>query len=130
MRRYLVSPPRLKLRTENGAELDGVTAIVQNGAPFTYFQNRPIDIAEGATLQSGTLAGGVLHRATPLAGASIGFRALSRHARVTGNRQITASRTRATSASRAPTGARCRCRSTATTSARSPRRASRSSPQR
>jgi diacylglycerol kinase family enzyme len=88
-RRYLVSPPRLKLRTENGAELEGVTAIIQNGAPFTYFQNRPIDIAEGATLQSGTLAGGVLHRATPLAGASIGFRALSRHARVTGNRQIT-----------------------------------------
>ena len=26
----------------------GVTAIVQNGSPFTYFQNRPIEIAEDA----------------------------------------------------------------------------------
>jgi diacylglycerol kinase family enzyme len=89
MRRYLVSPPRLTVHTEGGEELQGVTAIVQNGAPFTYFQNRPIDIAEGASLQSGTLAGGVLHRASPLTGASIAFRALSRHARVTRNRQIT-----------------------------------------
>ena len=31
---------------------------------FTYFQDRPIEIAEGATLDSGALAGGVLHRAT------------------------------------------------------------------
>ena len=45
--------------------LEGVTAIVQNGSPFTYFQNRPIEIAEGAALDSGALAGGVLHRATP-----------------------------------------------------------------
>ena len=47
--------------------LEGVTAIVQNGSPFTYFQDRPIEIAEGAALDSGALAGGVLHRATPLA---------------------------------------------------------------
>ena len=40
----------------------GVTAIVQNGSPFTYFQDRPIEIAEGAALDSGALAGGVLHR--------------------------------------------------------------------
>jgi diacylglycerol kinase family enzyme len=84
-----VRPPRLKVRTADGEELDGVTAIVQNGSPFTYFQDRPIDIAEGATLDSGSLAGGVLHRATPLAGPSIAFRALSRHARVSRHRQIT-----------------------------------------
>ncbi len=89
MSRYLVSPPRLKVRTASGEELEGVTAVVQNGSPFTYFQNRPIDIAEGATLDSGGLAGGVLRRATPLAGPSIAFRALSRHARVSRHRQIT-----------------------------------------
>ena len=89
MRRYLVSPPRLKVLTADGEELEGVTAIVQNGAPFTYFQNRPIDIAEGASLDSGTLAGGVLHRATPLTGASIAWRALSRNAQVSRNRRIT-----------------------------------------
>jgi diacylglycerol kinase family enzyme len=89
LRRYLVRPPRLKVRTASGEELEGVTAIVQNGSPFTYFQNRPIDIAEGASLDSGSLAGGVLHRATLLAMPSIAWRALSRHARVTRHRQIT-----------------------------------------
>jgi diacylglycerol kinase family enzyme len=89
-RRYLVSPPRLRVRTAAGEELDGVTAIVQNGSPFTYFLDRPIEIAEGASLHSGTLAGGVLQRATPLTGASLAWRALSRHARVTRNRRIAA----------------------------------------
>src|SRR6202007_3196239 len=54
-----------------------------------YFLDRPIEIAEGASLHSGTLAGGVLRRATPLTGASLAWRALSRHARVTRNRRIT-----------------------------------------
>jgi diacylglycerol kinase family enzyme len=88
-RRYLLRPPRLTVRTASGEELDGVTAVVQNGSPFTYFQNRPIEIAEGASLHSGTLAGGVLHRATPLTGASIAWRALSTHGRVVRNRRIT-----------------------------------------
>ncbi len=88
-RRYLLSPPRLKVRTAGGEELDGVTAVVQNGSPFTYFQNRPVDIAEGATLDSGTLAGGVLHRATPLAMPSIALRALSPRGHVTRHRQVT-----------------------------------------
>ena len=54
---------------------------MQNGSPFTYFQNRPIEIADGAALDSGALAGGVLHRATPLAMPSIAWRALSPAAR-------------------------------------------------
>src|SRR6202161_282768 len=32
-RRYLVRPPRLRVRTASGEELDGVTAVVQNGSP-------------------------------------------------------------------------------------------------
>ncbi len=87
-RRYLVRPPRLTAQTPAG-ELDGVTAIVQNGSPFTYFQDRPIDIAEGAALDSGRLAGGVLHRATLLTMPSIAWRAFSPRARVSGNRQVT-----------------------------------------
>ena len=67
-----------------------MTAIVQNGSPFTYFQDRPIEIAEGAALDSGALAGGVLHRATPLSMPSIAWRAFSPRARVTGHRQVTA----------------------------------------
>jgi diacylglycerol kinase family enzyme len=90
LRRYLVRPPRLQVQAGAGAEtLDGVTAIVQNGSPFTYFQSRPIEIAEGAALDSGALAGGVLHRATLLSMPFIAWRALSSNARVAGNRQVT-----------------------------------------
>jgi diacylglycerol kinase family enzyme len=88
MRRYLVRPPRLEVDA-GGAHLKGVTAIIQNGSPFTYFQNRPIEIAEGATLSSGRLAGGVLHRATLVSMPFIAWRALSRRARVVRHRQIT-----------------------------------------
>jgi diacylglycerol kinase family enzyme len=87
LRRYLLNPPRLEVL--DGAEkLTGVTAIVQNGSPFTYFQNRPIEIADGVALDSGTLAGGVLRRATLLSMPSIAWRAFSRRARVSKHRQI------------------------------------------
>jgi diacylglycerol kinase family enzyme len=88
LRRYLVRPPRLCVEAA-GETLEGVTAIVQNGSPFTYFQNRPIEIAEGASLHSGKLAGGVLRRATPVSMPFIAWRALSRRARVVRHRQIT-----------------------------------------
>jgi diacylglycerol kinase family enzyme len=88
MRRYLVRPPRLRVQA-GGEELEGVTAIIQNGSPFTYFQNRPIEIADGAALDSGTLTGGVLRRATLLSMPSIAWRAFSPHARVTRHRQVT-----------------------------------------
>ena len=39
-RRYLVSPPRMEVHA-GGQSLNGVTAIVQNGSPFTYFKDRP-----------------------------------------------------------------------------------------
>jgi diacylglycerol kinase family enzyme len=90
-RRYLVSPPRLQVET-GGETFEGVTAIVQNGSPFTYFQNRPIEIAEGAALDSGALSGGVLHRATPVSMPFIAWRAFSRNARVAGHRQVSAIR--------------------------------------
>jgi hypothetical protein len=67
-----------------------VTAIIQSGAPFTYFRNRPIEVAEGAALDSGTLAGCVLHRANALDMPFITWRAFSRRARLTRHRQVTA----------------------------------------
>ncbi len=87
LRRYLLSPPRLEVEAE-GRTLAGVTAIVQNGSPFTYFQDRPIEISDGAALDSGALAGGVLHRATLPSMLSIAWRAFSRRARVAGHRQV------------------------------------------
>jgi diacylglycerol kinase family enzyme len=86
-RRYLLSPPHLEIDAGEGT-LTGVTAIIQNGSPFTYFQDRPIEIAEGAALDSGSLHSGVLHRATLLAMPSIAWRAFSSRARVAGHRQV------------------------------------------
>jgi diacylglycerol kinase family enzyme len=99
LRRYLVSPPRLEVETMDTVDegprvqkrkVKGITAVVQNGSPFTYFKDRPIDIADGAALDSGSLAGGVLRRATPLAMPAIALRALSAHGRVSGHRQVAA----------------------------------------
>jgi len=60
--RYLVNPPRVHL-TAGDRELEGVTVVVQNSDPFTYFRGRPIRVAEGATLDGGTLSMTVLKNA-------------------------------------------------------------------
>jgi len=88
VRRYLLKPPRMEVQVGERT-VQGVTAVVQNGSPFTYFNDRPVDLAEGARLDSGTLAACVLHRVTPLALPMIGWRALSSRAHVARHRQVT-----------------------------------------
>jgi diacylglycerol kinase family enzyme len=86
-RHYMVHPPRLE--AELGAEtVPGVTAIVQNAEPYTYFGNRPVHMGEGATLDSGDLAGVILQRAWPIDIPTITWRALSKRARLVRHRQV------------------------------------------
>jgi diacylglycerol kinase family enzyme len=92
-RRYLVRPPRLSAELGHhgggaGASVDGVTVVVQNASPYTYFGDRGVEMAEGVTLQSGDLAGLILKRTSPLDIPSIAWRALSSRARVSDHRQI------------------------------------------
>ncbi len=88
-RRYLLRPPRLAV--ELGDErVEGVTAIIQNAAPYTYFGDRPVHIAEGATLTSCGLAAAVLKRASPIDIPTVIWRALSTRARVIDHRQVRA----------------------------------------
>jgi diacylglycerol kinase family enzyme len=63
-RRYLFDPPRARVELGD-RELEGVTVIVQNSDPFTYFGKRPIRVCEGAGLESGSLSLAVLRRARP-----------------------------------------------------------------
>jgi diacylglycerol kinase family enzyme len=91
-RRYLLHPPRLITLLEEEQEYAGVTAVVQNGSPFTYFRDRPIEIAEDACLDSGTLSGCVLHRARPIDMPFIAWRAFSKRARLANHRQISSFR--------------------------------------
>jgi diacylglycerol kinase family enzyme len=86
-RRYLVHPPRLEAEI-GGETVTGVTIIVQNAAPYTYFGSRPVVMGEGATLESGDLAGVVLRRTSPLDVPTVTWRALSKRAQVAGHRQV------------------------------------------
>jgi diacylglycerol kinase family enzyme len=86
-RRYILKPPHLIV--EAGDEQHkGVTAIIQNGSPFTYFKDRPIEVADDLALDSGTLHASVLRRARPLDMPSIAYRAFSKRARVARHRQV------------------------------------------
>jgi diacylglycerol kinase family enzyme len=91
-RRYLVRPARMDVTVAGPSTpaLSGVTVLVQNGSPYTYFGDRGVDMAEGAALDSGDLAGLVLRRTSLLDIPSIAWRALSARSRVTGHRQIDA----------------------------------------
>lgn len=63
-RKYLVNPIRVRTTVDGHEPIDGVTSIVQNSDPFTYFASRPIRVCEGIGIDDGTLSIAVLKRAT------------------------------------------------------------------
>ncbi|HMJ02980.1 MAG TPA: diacylglycerol kinase family protein, partial [Conexibacter sp.] len=87
-REYVVRPPRLAVEVPGGEAIEGVTAIVQNTTPYTYFASRPIELAEGVELDDGALAGVVLRRASPLDMPTVTWRALARRGRILGHRRV------------------------------------------
>jgi diacylglycerol kinase family enzyme len=89
LRRYVVGPPRLELELD-GRRVRGVSAFLQNGSPYTYFKTRPVDLVEGARLDSGELAGVMLTRARPYDVPTVTFRALSGAARIAKHRGVEA----------------------------------------
>lgn len=87
MRQYLIKPPRLVAHVA-GEQIEGVTAIVQNGTVYTYFNGREIRIAEGTDLDSGDLAGAVLDRANVIDMPTVAYRALSKRGRMMHHRHV------------------------------------------
>ncbi len=77
LRRYVVRPPRLTSRSTATSRSAASASFFQNGQPYTYFKKRPINLTEGARLDSGDLAGVVLTRANPVDVPTVLFRALS-----------------------------------------------------
>jgi diacylglycerol kinase family enzyme len=88
-RRYLVRPPRMQVEL-NGERVQAVTTIVQNAAPYTYFGRRPVNMGDGAALDSGDLSGVILRRASLIDIPTITWRAFSTHARLAKHRQVRA----------------------------------------
>lgn len=62
-RKYLVNPIRVRTTVDGHDPVEGITAIVQNSDPFTYFASRPIRVCEGIAIDDGTLSLAVLKRA-------------------------------------------------------------------
>ena len=87
LRKYVVNPPRIEIET-GGETVRGVSAFFQNGEPYTYFKARPVNLVEGARLDSGDLAGVMLTRARPYDVPTVTFRALSGAARIARHRGI------------------------------------------
>ena len=101
-RRYLVRAPRVRVEAE-GRSVEGVTAIVQNSDPYTYFGRRPIRINEGTGLTTGTLGITVLTRATLMELPTVIPRVFSgkaatvaRHRRIEAFREVTEARVTST----------------------------------
>jgi diacylglycerol kinase family enzyme len=87
MRKYVLKPPRLEV-TAGGERYEGVTALVQNGDPYSFFQTIPLHMAEDIALDSGDLAGVVLERASPVDMPTVLFRALAKKPRIVRHRRV------------------------------------------
>src|SRR3954449_5776522 len=62
-RKYLFNPIRMRTTVDGQEPVEGVTTIIQNSDPFTYFASRPIRVCEGVAIDDGTLSLAVLRRA-------------------------------------------------------------------
>jgi diacylglycerol kinase family enzyme len=84
---YIRNPVRLRVEAD-GASVDGITAIVQNSDPFTYFGRQPLRVCENASLGNGTLSVAVLRRAAQRDVPTIAARVLMDSLRTPQHRQI------------------------------------------
>ncbi len=88
LRHYVRHPPRMEVHLDGRPAERAITTIVQNGEQMTYLDDKPIYIAEGAGLQTGSLAGVALRGVSPVDIPGIARRLLSSKRSVVGHRQI------------------------------------------
>lgn len=86
-RRYLRDPVRLAVETPD-TRFEGITTVVQNSDPFTYFGRRPVRVCDGAALGNGTLSLAVLRRAAQRDMPTVAARVFSDRYRPAKHRQI------------------------------------------
>lgn len=86
-RRYLFQAPQLETLVD-GETVEGVTTVIQNARPYTYFRERPIEVADGASLDGGTLSACALQRANPIDTPSLIWRLVSGAPRVGAHRRV------------------------------------------
>jgi diacylglycerol kinase family enzyme len=86
---YVRDPPRMEVALPDGTTVAGVSAIVQNTDPYTFFHSRPITLIAGGTLDDGMLRGVVLRSSRPTILPTLVWRLVSRRAQVTRHRAVT-----------------------------------------
>jgi diacylglycerol kinase family enzyme len=86
-REYLRNPIRMAVDLEDN-RFEGITTVLQNSDPFTYFGKRPVRVCEGAALDNGTLSLAVLRRAAQRDMPTIVGRVFSERNRPYKHRQI------------------------------------------
>ena len=91
LRHYVRDPPRMDVHIDGRVDR-AITTLVQNGEQFTYLDDKPIYVAEGAGLDTGTLAGVALRGVKPQDIPGIALRLLSAKRSIVGHRQILAFR--------------------------------------
>ena len=75
-RDFMRNPVRMRL-SAGDESADGITAIVQNSDPYTYFRNSAVRVCRGAELDDGTLSAAVLRRSAARDMPTIALRVLS-----------------------------------------------------
>ena len=91
LREYVRNPPRMDVHA-GGEVVGAISVIVQNGDAFTYLDDKPLELAPGGALDSGTLAGLALRGARVRDIAPLALRVLSRRRSITGHPQVHAFR--------------------------------------
>jgi diacylglycerol kinase family enzyme len=86
-RKFLRDPVRMRLELD-GEAVEGITTIVQNSDPYTYFRDQQIRVCEGAALDNGTLGMAVLKRAAQRDMPTIAARVLTDRLPTPRHRQI------------------------------------------
>jgi diacylglycerol kinase family enzyme len=86
-RNYLRNPVRMRLDAGDQSA-EGITAIVQNSDPFTYFRRTPLRVGHGVSMDDGTLSVAVLRRSAVRDMPTIAGRVLWDRFRPADHRQI------------------------------------------
>ncbi|MGH2941469.1 MAG: diacylglycerol/lipid kinase family protein [Solirubrobacteraceae bacterium] len=87
LRQYVRNVPRLEVQVGGRSER-AITVVVQNGPWFTYLDDKPINVADGVALDSGTLAGAALRGVKPPDIPTLALRLLSSKRSGVGHRQV------------------------------------------
>jgi diacylglycerol kinase family enzyme len=91
LREYVRDPPRMDVHIGT-TTARAISTLVQNGDAFTYLGDKPLALAPGAALDSGSLAGLALRGVSPRDIGPIALRVLSSKRSVAGHRQVRAFR--------------------------------------